>query len=401
MIQSNNLQRKSICLSILILAAAAHRYPSLAYRISPIQRSALAFTDAESIILTKRGGAELPEKMSEERRLLEEEFLQRRWKTLMENGIGNWSGSIGWYDVVPTSTETNKGREFVARADNNQLNMRFSFQRRADNPDNLADWIVYHARERGSKDHVVIEKGSAVDPNHPQTLYCFEDGILGRTGKKVTLGFVHPDQRIFMSIPVVEHGFWDHDDKRGMRRTVVVTYDPDTLQLSKICFLQLEKRPQDEDFDVSAFDQDDIKVLATAEKSKSGILSLQERQAILADWGVIRMERCARVDGLGLKLEHKSEQDSGALDRLFGNGDNSDEMVRMSLPNGVVVACPNILPDTLGEVDANTSDLPFYISLGYKRRCGQAQIVEIYYNRSTGMMDFAQASYYSCSKKDE
>jgi hypothetical protein len=61
--------------------------------------------------------------------------------------------------------------------------MRLSFHPSPET-ENVANWVVYHARGQGIKEEVVLEKHAS--ENSPlekkQLFYSFEGGILGRTG---------------------------------------------------------------------------------------------------------------------------------------------------------------------------------------------------------------------------
>lgn len=97
-----------------------------------------------------------------------------------------------------------------------------------------------------------------------QTFYCFDGGILGRTGND------------FRRLPVIENGFW-HD---GVRKTLAVTYDSNTQQLQKICFVQ-QVRSNDTAFDVSASDPLHVSVLP---KQPSGCLEPNEDGFLFYGW---------------------------------------------------------------------------------------------------------------------
>jgi hypothetical protein len=150
----------------------------------------------------------------------DEEENERRWHSLMTFCRGNWSGSIGWFDVK-------EGNTLQPRPDNFQRNMRLSFLPSHQHSE-VANWVVYHARVQGLREEVVIPKyrdeNEDASLSDAQQFYAFKEGILGRTGKD------------FSRLPVIEHGFWDE----GMRRTVVLVYNQ--ARLSNICFLQQSKQ---------------------------------------------------------------------------------------------------------------------------------------------------------------
>lgn len=289
-------------------------------------------------------------------------FEVDRWKSLTTYCLGHWSGSIGWFDVVQPQEEELK---LVARPDNSQLNMRMSFQLRQGEDDTVGDWIVYHARSKGSKDHVVIEKHPLSGPSPPvQTFYCFEEGIIGRCGRNMK------------SFPVVEHGFWSD----GVRKTVVLVFNKKTLCLEKICFLKQIKK-LDNSFDVSAVNLDDISVLRA---SSDLLLSItdNERNKLKTEWNVdsIKIQRCQIVNKLGRNREEDS--DTNALTRCLSAVD--DTMLHVLLPNGVVLACPKSLSRTTKPM----------ILLGHQRSGGQVQVLEIQIESNSGMIEYVRASCY-------
>jgi len=292
-------------------------------------------------------------------------FEVDRWKSLTTYCLGHWSGSIGWFDVVQPSEEEEE-LKLVARPDNNQLNMRMSFQLRKED-DTVGDWIVYHARSKGSKDHVVIEKHPLPGPSPPlQMFYCFEDGIIGRCGRNMK------------SFPVVEHGFWSD----GVRKTVVLVFNKKTLCLEKICFLKQIKK-HDDSFDVSAVILDDISVLPTGSDSQLSIITDNERNKLKTEWNVdsIKIQRCQIVNNLGRNPEEDS--DTNALTRCLSVVD--DTMLHLLLPNGVVLACPKSL--------SHTTTKPV-ILLGHQRPGGQVQVLEIQIESTSGMINNVRASCY-------
>jgi len=305
--------------------------------------------------------------------------------------IGNWSGSIGWYDVAPEQ------REIALRADSSHtLNMRLSFQTRHDD-DTIADWIVYHARSQGSKDHVVLEKHG--EPSEHQAFYCFVEGIVGRMGRNI------------LAFPVVEHGFWAD----GMRRTVVLVYTKklsdnssesshQCCSLERICFLQQAKQPEQQEFDVSATNLADIAVLPKGPWSPRP-LNAQEKKKLLAEWrspGTMT-HRVEELDGFGgsnrqSSVATDSSSCDDALGYLFRSDDDDDDILRIQLPNGVVIACPWFL-----KKGSSSSGPVLRISLGYKRPspCGQIQILDMEFDPSDGSLQTVRAHWYDKEKEEK
>jgi len=225
----------------------------------------------------------------------------------------------------------------------------------------IADWIVYHARSQGSKDHVVLEKYPK--PSEEQIFYCFDQGIMGRTGTNLT------------SLPVVEHGFWAD----GMRNTVVLSYNQTTGEMGRICYIRQQKQPDDPAFDVSASNSDHVSILPDDANTPSRAMNEMEQRRLFTEWSTVTIQRVERLDGT-----YQSSNDEGALMRLLGP---SNEMLRLQLPNGVVLSCPWSLQDG-GDA--------FFISLGYKRPCGQIQILELNYLQ--GVLQWIQSSWYAVNK---
>lgn len=156
--------------------------------------------------------------------------------SLLENCSGDWSGSIGWFDILYDDNQDAVGI-LCPRKENRERNMRLSFHPSPET-ENVANWVVYHARGQGIKEEVLLEKHAS--ENSPlekkQLFYGFEGGILGRTGLD------------FQMLPVIEHGYWD----QGTRRTVVLAYGEGNKPLTKICFVQQEKQENGLEFDVSS-----------------------------------------------------------------------------------------------------------------------------------------------------
>jgi hypothetical protein len=144
-------------------------------------------------------------------------------------------------------------------------------------------------------------------------------------------------------------------------------------------------------------------------------LSVEERRRVYAEWGVksARIDRVETLDGLGMKRQ-QIEGDTGALSRLLGitssnssstgeDYDDDDNMIRIMLPNGVMVACPlSLKADDITTTVANISQhqdssSSFFISLGYKRTNGQIQVLELLYKNHNGMIQSTQASWYKPS----
>lgn len=295
----------------------------------------------------------------------EENYRNRRWAALMTHCLGNWSGSIGWYR--PDREESVQG----SQEQQPRLNMRMSFQQRATD-NTVADWIVYHARSEGSKDHVVLEKYPDISDDKPvQTFYCFDEGIVGRTGRNIG------------SFPVVEHGFWAD----GMRRTVVLIYDRKNLTIDRICYLQQKKQPMDLEFDVSATNLDDVSVMSEQLPRE---LNLEERQRQYEAWmSTTALEKCEVMDDCGMNPRTVT-QNSGALSRLLRPDEDEQDVLHFLLPNRVVIACPKSLK----------ANKPFDFALGYQRPCGQIQILELQFS-DEAMLQGVGASWYGLKLEEE
>lgn len=111
--------------------------------------------------------------------------------------------------------------------------------------------------------------------NKLQTVYCFEDGIVGRTGRNLE------------TLPVIEHGFWSD----GMRRGVVIVYNTTTLCLDRICFLQQAKQCDDgAPFEVSATNMKHCSVLQKSSQPPH-VLTTEEQEAIRSDWSKSMVRR--------------------------------------------------------------------------------------------------------------
>ena len=268
---------------------------------------------------------------------------ERRWHSLMTYCRGNWSGSIGWYDV-------DEGHILKPRPENFQRNMRLSFHPSPERPETVAKWVVYHATARGLRQEVVLVKypnkqeddlpsDSSSLSDSSQQFYAFNEGILGRTG------------RDFTGLPVIEHGFWDEDE--GMRRSVVIVYNQTSL--SKICFLQQQKQVDDCDFDVSTENPSHLSILPKEHET-----SLKEMQSwIVASEG---------AEVLSVSRGYERSDPSQVLTRL-NPSEKDEETLRTVLPNGIILACPWSIRDKPR----------FTIMMGYRRKCGQVQVVEFTY----------------------
>ena len=326
--------------------------------------------------------------------------IEQRWKHLMESCLGNFSGSIGWYDVDVqnhNSEDTNnfdkrkKSVQFTSRSNNGQRNMRLSFLLRPQDP-TVGDWVVHHAYHEGSRDAVVVErtpKPTAANDPLRQTFYSYDEGIIGRCGANMK------------RFPVIEHGFWDQEE--GMRRTVVLVYGRDQLSMEKICFLQQARR-SNSDFDPTLEEPADTRVLPKDLflHNPSQRMALFERHNIYKQWKVSKlvMKRSEMLNNEGRNRtvagvrnpldDDDDDDDDDALRRLFGLGrdgnveDSDDGILRFSLPNGVLVAAPSTL-------DA-MHDMCF--SFGYRRTNQQVQVLQISCHPSDGAVQTVSAVWY-------
>jgi hypothetical protein len=272
---------------------------------------------------------------------------------------GNWSGSIGWYDVEYDDTFTGKGT-LVPRGDNGQRNMRLSFQCNESDA-NTAHWVVHHARGQDVMEEVVLQKYPSTET--PQLFYSFDNGILGRTGRN------------FSILPVIEHGFWD----QGMRHTLVVSYNKDehgSLMLLKICFVQQCRQDDKNEFDVSDSNPH-VGILP-----REPTTSLKEFQAFCKTLKFIKAE------SILLNGVRELTASNNALECLLGTHDNDenkeDDMLRVVLPNNVVLVCPWRLPTTR----------TFHIYMALKTKKGQVQVVDFEFEEGACIRKVT-ASYYS------
>jgi len=286
----------------------------------------------------------------------------------MTNCVGSWSGTIGWYDVIQSGSRHDDDQKYkplalVPRKDNNVRNMRLSFQPRQSDED-VADWVVYHARDQGVKQDVVLYRATSKDPMEnvgpKQTFYCFNEGILGRSGTD------------FNELPVIEHGFWDV--KEGMRRTVVLVYGADDGDLSKICFLQQKKKYIGQDkFNLAGVESRDVSVMPKKPRIKLDKI----RKTWKAKKGGEREEVLMVNIGKYHTLD-SSSTGKGAVASLLGSSDDEgdSDILRVALPNGVVLACP------LSIWSGKQPSKSFNIVMGYRRKHGQVQIVQYSFGRS-------------------
>jgi len=327
---------------------------------------------------------------------LEEEERDRRWRDLQECCAGNWSGSIGWYDVEIDGNNKSNDRTRVGqphkhklrlrKKDSFKLNMRMQFRLRGEEEDGIVgDWVVYHARGASVREAVELKYES--DASGPSQFYSFAGGILGRTGKNLN------------ALPVVEHGFW-HDDcddskdggkARRVRKTVVLAYgkgegekgnsaSTSVLNLQKICFLSQRRIDDDPEYDVSGSDP----------RHRS---ALPRRHAKTLDWVASEWWRTAQDGGgFGIVVEVEAEalevQTASAatarrvrlsddeareladrvLPRLFGHDEENlgaVATVRTVLPNGILVVCPLNIGPGPGEAEpvdeGDDQDLRIYV----------------------------------------
>jgi hypothetical protein len=291
---------------------------------------------------------------------------ERRWNDLMKYCQGNWSGSIGWLDVVK------KGRQRILtrRRSSRTFNMRLSFLP-STTSNSTAHWVVYHARRKGSREEVTLNKRpTSTDPSSAQLFYSFDEGIIGRAGK------------VFNALPVIEHGFWDrYSETAAMRRTIVIIYCTATLHLQSICFLQQRKDTQNSAFDVAGYDSKDIRVLP-----KRPAMNLQKfkkfwRQRISTMNDTLFHTENISWDGTRERYRPSSPHES--LDLLLGNisstkcsksrklnryAEDDGKVLRALLPNRIILACPWCLQGLKTAV----------ISLGCARDCGQLQVVNFH-----------------------
>lgn len=286
--------------------------------------------------------------------------IEHRWHSLLYNCGGNWSGSIGWYGVeYDENTSTVEGTLLVARGDNGLCNMRLSFHCDASDA-NTAHWVVYHARGQDIKEEVVLQKYPSTAT--PQLFYCFDNGILGRTGRN------------FSSLPVIEHGFWD----QGMRHTIVVAYNKDkdsTLQLRKICFVQQLRQDDDDEFDASASNPSHVGILPHEPTT-----SLKEFQAFCKTIKFIKAESILSSGVRELTVTNNT------LERLLGthDGKNKEDMLRLVLPNNVVLVCPWRIP----------SSTMFHIYMAFTTKKGQVQVVDFEFEEG-GSIRKVTASHFN------
>ena len=289
----------------------------------------------------------------------------RRWNALMENCIGCWSGTIGWYDVeIRRKNIGNEGEQYKyklkPRPDNNKRNMRLSFQTRADDA-STADWVVYHAKGQGVREEVVL-RNTETNNNGDlpmQTFYSFEGGNLGRSGTN------------FMELPVIEHGFWDvASDGSGERRTVVLVYNPHNGHIMKVCYLQQKKKVGRaiEEFDVSGVERDDIGVMP--KKTKISLSSIRQR------WLFSPKSKYMEVLDVQ-KYRYKRDTQNNTLLSLFGSEEcYNDGMLRLSLPNGVILACPiSIKSNDDGKLKS------FDIAMGCQTNNGEVQLIQFAFDQ--------------------
>jgi len=150
------------------------------------------------------------------------------------------------------------------------------------------------------KEQVVLEKYGSNDDKKLQSFYCFERGILGRTGN---------DYRV---LPVIEHGFWG----AGVRKTLVIVYDTETYCLEKLCFVQPERR-HDEDFNVSASNPLEVSVLPNTPTA-----SLEQMQS---SWKRFCIKEAESISSDGhQQVEHAAMESDALAQLLKGDGDNDD-----------------------------------------------------------------------------
>ena len=249
----------------------------------------------------------------------------------MDKCVGCWSGTIGWYDIDIKGSEGQYEYTLNPRSDNNKRNMRLSFQPRKDDP-TTADWVVYHAKGQDVREEVTLRNRKDNNGDLPiQIFYSFEGGNLGRSGTN------------FMELPVIEHGFWDiSPDGSGERRTVVLVYNPQSGHLMKVCYLQQKKKVGEavNTFDVSGVEKKDIGIMP-----KKPRLSMKDVQR---KW--LHSPKSNDVEVLNVqKYRYKREDvrnDEAVLDALLSLFESrserkeDDSMLHLSLPNGVILACP-------------------------------------------------------------
>lgn len=278
--------------------------------------------------------------------------------SLLENCSGDWSGSIGWFDILYDDNQDAVGI-LCPRKENRERNMRLSFHPSPET-ENVANWVVYHARGQGIKEEVLLEKHAS--ENSPlekkQLFYGFEGGILGRTGLD------------FQMLLVIEHGYWD----QGTRRTVVLAYGEGNKTLTKICFVQQEKQENGLEFDVSSTDPSHVPVLPN--KPSSTLEQLQDR------WRALQLKKAESILSDGTRQVLKN---SNALNRLLvGITDNDDgeRILRVVVPNNVVLACPFYF-------DEKSS---FRILMACQTKSDVVQVVEFHFVHA--YVERVTASYY-------
>jgi hypothetical protein len=248
------------------------------------------------------------------------------------------------------------------RTDSNKRNMRLSFQPRKDDP-NTADWVVYHAKGQDVREEVTLRNSKDNNGDSPmQVFYSFQGGNLGRSGRN------------FMELPVIEHGFWDvSPNGSGERRTVVLVYNPQSGHLMKVCYLQQKKKMGKSaiDFDVSGIDRRDIRIMP-----KNPKLSLK---CARRKWLHSPKSKYAEVLGVQ-KYRYKREDasDNETTDTLLSLFDSrsrnkkDDNMIHLSLPNGVILACPLSIKSSDGSAMVES----FGIAMGFQNSAGTVQVID-------------------------
>ncbi|KAL7481536.1 hypothetical protein ACHAW6_007217 [Cyclotella cf. meneghiniana] len=294
-------------------------------------------------------------------------YYSRRWDVLMEKCVGCWSGTIGWYDVEVKHRDNGEQGPYMyelnPRSDNNKRNMRLSFQTRAYDA-TTADWVVYHAKGQGVREEVVLQKKKKNSGDSPmQTFYSFDRGNLGRSGTN------------FMELPVIEHGFWDVSSDGGERRTVVLVYNPHDGHLMKVCYLQQKKKVGSlaKDFDVSGIERGDIGIMPTRPtrplnyNRQNWLRSPESKYSEVLNVAKYQYKR---------KDPPRDEVHNTLLCLLGSKEHSNDNMLRVSLPNGVILACPLCVKS-----DDGTNVKSFNIAMGYQNRKGEVQVVEFEFER--------------------
>jgi hypothetical protein len=230
---------------------------------------------------------------------------------------------------------------------------------------------VYHARQKGLREEVTLNKRPTDGPpSSAQLFYYFDNGIIGRIGK------------VFDTLPVIEHGFWDHSSKPAMmRRTIVIIYNTTTLHLQSICFLQQCKDTRNSSFEVDGYAPTDIRVLP-----KRPAMNLQKfrkywRHRISTMNDKLFHTETLSWDGTRERCNPSSPHE--ALDFLLGNisstkcskskklnmyAEDDGKVLRVLLPNGIILACPWCLQGMKTAM----------ISIGCARECGQLQVVDFH-----------------------